>query len=232
MKWRNLTKNGKSKVEVVREAIILLADWAARGRDLGDPVHEWVTEGRRKQYEDAVRRKATWALNMKAGYSSCGDLWHFVLMLLGCRDERIVNRNDDGGLVGWAVGRNLSHVTGLPAFRKRGEPEPGDFLHLQSPDHATILLKKQPALGGASVTEYWTTANYGSPYGAVKAQRVVRREGTGEIYLDGRRVVGFLAVEDIVPMLTNPALLPDGMDVGIETDNPYVDELPVPKGVD
>ena len=113
---------GQTNIIIVRHAAVSIARWAVdneRGRSTGDPVHEWVTEGRRKQYEDALRRRAQWALDMPAGYSSCGDLPHFVAMLLGCRDEIVVNRGDDGGLVGWAVGRNPHEARELSLVHRR-----------------------------------------------------------------------------------------------------------------
>ena len=50
-------------------ALALFAVDGERGRRSGDPVHEWVTEGRRTQYDKALAAGASWAKNMPAGFS-------------------------------------------------------------------------------------------------------------------------------------------------------------------
>lgn len=78
-----------------------------RGRTLLDPVFAAVTEGRQR-----------------AGYSGCGDLGHFVVMLLGHRSKW--NNRDE--LFGWDNQVNISRL--LPIARKVriGEIlQPGDI---------------------------------------------------------------------------------------------------------
>jgi hypothetical protein len=100
----------------------------AAGRVLGDPVFELVTEGR----------------NRWKGYSACGDLAHYVLRELGYRDERVLNRDDDGGEVPWKVGANLSRLvfgTGDAFVWAKGtrRPKPGDILYVAPPEHVCVL---------------------------------------------------------------------------------------------
>lgn len=116
---------------------------ASAGRTLGDPVFDAVTEGR-----------SAWR-----GYSACGDLAHYVLRELGVRDERIVNRGDDGGQRGWQVGQNLSRLVFgsgeafLWAKRDR-RPQPGDILYLAPPEHVCVLEWVDDARGRISTFDY------------------------------------------------------------------------------
>jgi hypothetical protein len=218
---------GRLNLGLVRRASVAIATWAVGGKERrsGDPVHEWVTEGRRKQYEDALRRGDQWAIDMPAGYSSCGDLWHFVLMLLGCRDEAVVNRNDDGGLVGWAVGRNLTRIVDSRWYvdAEEAEPEEGDLLHVVKPEHASILLYK----GAGS----WQTADYGQPWGKKLACPISRR---GPVtYVRGRRLAGLGSLERMVRLgaFTESAIVPDDFVGGTPDDNPYSEDLRIPPGL-
>jgi hypothetical protein len=49
-------------------ALALYAVNGDAGRNVGDLIHEQVTEGRRRQWEEARKAGAAWALAMKAGY--------------------------------------------------------------------------------------------------------------------------------------------------------------------
>ena len=99
-------------------ALALYAVNGDAGRNVGDLIHEQVTEGRRRQWEDARKAGAAWALAMKAGYHSCGDLVAWMLTRLGCRDEALVNRTDDGGIRAWQPGRNVTNITGSRFYRR------------------------------------------------------------------------------------------------------------------
>jgi hypothetical protein len=142
--------------DALRTEAVRIARYACdgdKGRLYGDPVFTAVTEGRQK-----------WK-----GYSSCGDLAHYVLRELGVRDERILNRDDDGGVVPWKVGKSLSRLVfnQLGAFvwasgDKR--PKPGDILYMSKPEHVAVLEELDEAAG--SITTY----DYGQwDYQAVKA---------------------------------------------------------------
>ena len=205
----------------VRRVAVELARWAVDDgeRKVGDPVHEWVTEGRRKQYEDALRRGASWAINMPAGYSSCGDLAHWLLMCLGCRDERVVNRGDDGGIKGWAVGANISRLVSSPWYRTDLDPQPGDILQVASPHHVAVLLERVS-------DDQWLTADYGQPYGKRRVCPV--RRVRGGLQVRGRMLVGYVSLAKVP--LTETALVPDWVQGEVD-DNPYPEDLPVPVGV-
>lgn len=219
---------GRVSLPLVRQAAVELATWAVdgpRGRSVGDPVHEWVTEGRRSQYETALARGASWAVRMPAGYSSCGDLWHWLLMLLGCREERVVNRSDDGGIVSWAVGDNLGRLIKTPWYVTWGEPEPGDLLHVSGPDHAAVLLER-------TTDDQWVTADYGQPYG-MRRVCPVRPVWGGGLSVRGRRLAGWVSLARLVEMggLVESAIVPDSFVGGAVDDNPYPEDLRVPEGV-
>lgn len=218
---------GRVSLPLVRRAAVELATWAVdgpRGRSVGDPVHEWVTEGRRKQYETALAKGAAWAVRMTP-YSSCGDLWHWLLMLLGCRDERVVNRGDDGGIVSWAVGDNLGRLIKTPWYVTWGEPELGDLLHVSGPDHAAVLLER-------TTDDQWVTADYGQPYGKRK-DCPVRPVWGGGRSVRGRRLAGWVSLARLVAMggIVESAIVPDSFVGGVVDDNPYPEDLRVPEGV-
>ncbi len=131
----------------------------AAGRVLGDPVFDLVTEGRSR-----------WK-----GYSACGDLAHYVLRELGVRDERVVNRDDDGGHVAWKVGANLSRLVFATGdafvWAKRDlRPKPGDILYLAPPEHVCVLERLDEEHGRIATFDYglWdSTAN--KPAGRARA---------------------------------------------------------------
>lgn len=183
-------------------ALALYAVDGDRGRDVGDPVHEEVTEGRRRQWEEARKAGAAWALAMTAGYHSCGDLVAWMLYRLGCRDESLVNRSADGGIRAWQPGRNVSNITGSRHYRRArdgGTPQPGDVLFLlKAGGHLDVLLEWDEA--GRTVT----VAAYGQPYGRKKT-RALRRTATGWT-LDGSVLDGWLDL-DAVPIDAAPDMM-------------------------
>jgi hypothetical protein len=179
-----------------RDMACALAMYAVNGdagRHVGDPIHEQVTEGRRKQWEDARKAGAAWALKMTSGYHSCGDLVAWVLTRLGCRDEALVNRTDDGGIRAWQPGRNVSNITGSRHYRRAkdgGTPQPGDALFiLKNGGHLAILL------GWDAEGRTVTTADYGQPYG----RKRVRQLGgsAGRWTLDGSVLDGWLDLDAV-----------------------------------
>lgn len=174
--------------------LVLFAVNGAQGRGLGDPVHEEITEGRRKQWEDARRAGAAWALAMRAGYHSCGDLVAWVLARLGCRDESVVNRTDDGGIKAWQPGKNVTNITGAKAYRKAKEggptPQPGDALFLlDNGGHLAVLIQWNDQAGLV------VTADYGQPYGARRVRKLTKAGGRWR--LDGRELDGWLDLDAV-----------------------------------
>lgn len=207
----------------VRAAAVALTRYAvdadgAGKRASGDPVHESITEGRRLQYERALAAGQAWAVAMsrKGGYSSCGDLAHWLLLCLGCRDERLVNRSDDCGEIPWIPGVNLSRIQSHPAYvRAVVGPRPwlGDVLYVQSPDHVSVLLEWR--------THDIVTGDYGQPHGALRVLPIVTTGGL--VRVGQRRLVGWLDVTRVEYAET--AVVPDGCEVGTEDDSPYPEGL-------
>ena len=225
--------NGKLRADplVLRAASVELARFAVNGdagRDVGDPVHEWVTEGRRKQYEDALKAGAAWAVKLQktGGYSTCGDGAHWVLFCLGARDERYVNRDTDGGTHPWASGVNVSRLTELPAYVRAARvpeqlPKPGDIEHVASPDHVCVLESMD---FGEGVT---VDLDYGQPYGRRRKRPLMRR---GSVVMIGDRVLqGWVDIEQIA--LAESALVPDSFAFGTLDENPYPEGIPIPPGI-
>lgn len=187
------------------------------GRRPPDPIHEWVTEGRRTTNERAIAAGAH-----QRPYSSCGDLAHAVLWCLGCRDEHLVNRDSDGGQTPWVMGVNISRLCASPAYVRatRGmDPHQGDVLHVQSPDHVSIL--------GSRGAGAWTTCDYGQPYGMQRSRLAVR--GSDGIWVvGGRRLVGWLDLQRVE--YRESAIVPDDFDGAEEDDNPYPEDVGWPVG--
>lgn len=202
-------------IDDVRRAAIALGRFAVdgeNGRKPLDPIHEHVTEGRRSAYERAAAKGSK-----MVPYSSCGDLAHWVLTMLGCRDERVVNRTDDGGKLSWAVGANISRLVGSPWYvhYNGGLPEVGDIVHVASPDHVCALLARG---------EVWETADYGCPYGKLHAFRL---GFSGRLTLRGRKLQGWIDLARVP--LRESAIVPDLFDGELD-DNPYDEGLSIPAG--
>ncbi len=184
-------------LETVRRGAVALAEFACGfdvGRSKDDPVYAAVTGGR-----DVGA--------MRARYSSCGDLAHWMLFSLGCRAEWI---NHSDAPHGWRVGMNLSLLAAHGALPGGADwaPEPGDVLVIWnsptgSDGHVCVWL------GGG------VTANYGaggmsaaaSP-GAKLARPALVYDGHGW-KLGARKVQRHLSLAHVP--LSLPAILPDGL---------------------
>jgi len=228
-----------STIDDVRRAAVALATFAVdgdRGRSTHDPVHEWITEGRRAQYERALAHGYAWAKAMPAGYSSCGDLAHWMLTMLGVRDERVVNRGDDGGVCGWAVGANLSRLVRSPWYvhaSKHGMPALGDVLHVAPSDHVAVHVAPSDhvaVLLAMPDAAQWITADYGQPCGLRRVCQL-RDVATG-LQVRGRVLRGWVSLDRVYAAraLVAPAIVPGTFDAPLD-DNPY-DDVTIPKGVD
>jgi hypothetical protein len=220
MKRVYLWKPGEPVVHMptLRAAAVSLATLAVdgeNGRRVGDPIHEWVTEGRRQEYEWAVRNGSKWALNMEP-YSSCGDLAHWLLTMLGCRDESVVNRTDDGGVMDWMPGPNISRLVGSKFYTKghRVNPMLGDIIHVSSPHHVAVLIEKKSE-------DKWFTADYGQPYGQRKPCDIGFSRNIK--YIRGRPLQGFVSLSKMVNSgaFTESAVVPDDFELGVPCDNPH-----------
>lgn len=162
----------------------------AAGRVLGDPVFELVTEGR----------------NRWKGYSACDDLAHYVLRELGYRDERVLNRDDDGGEVPWKVGANLSRLvfgTGDAFVWAKGtrRPKPGDILYVAPPEHVCVLEELDEQRGRIATFDYGQRDEAtNKPAGRRRESSFAARDGALHVgarvlrgWLDLARLPGLLA---------------------------------------
>lgn len=204
---------------ILRRAAVALARHAIggkTGRDVGDPVFEEVTEGRRKANEERRARGSN-----EVAYSSCGDLAHWMLRRLGVRDERFVNRNDDGGDHPWSFIGPHNNVTMLDQsgliVRHRISPElipgPGDIIFMMNAHggHVAVVLswdETDHLTGGGSVT----SADYGQPY-ARERERAITRDRGGLVSMAGCPLVWTLPIH-ILP-IDMPAEMPEDFDLGI-----------------
>ncbi len=181
--------------EVLRVEAVRIARYACngdQGRIFGDPVFEQVTEGRQK-----------WK-----GYSACGDLAQYVLKELGFRDERIVNREDDGGVLPWAMGKNLSKIVFNPlgAFvwaRGSARPRPGDILYMSKPEHVAVLDELKEEQSSIVTCDYGQfDAAAGKPSGGRRTSTFTAR---GRTLMIGKRTLhGWLDLAKL-PGLINAA---------------------------
>ena len=180
------------RVEAVR-----IAEYACNGRVgrvLGDPVFKVVTEGR-----GGARH-----------YSACGDLAHYMLKELGVKNERLVNRNDDGGPVPWAIGKNLSRIVygagGAFVWARPGRrPKPGDILYVAMPEHVCVLERLDDARGRVSTFDYgqWDyTQN--KPAGR-RVERQFGSAGKQTLFVGSRILKGWLDLS-LLPGLVAPAV--------------------------
>lgn len=215
-------------VKKLADASVAIAKYLVNGyegRGLGDPVFEWVTEGRRKQWQAAFDRGDEWAVKLAkvGGYSACGDMCAAVLWLLGVRDESIVNRSSDGGKVPWVVGQNLGKLRYNKVFENydasyRGHTfTRGDVIYLTTgADHVCVAGD-----GDAVVTTYDYGQWKSKPDGIVLACANDRPVGASgrSIVLSGRVLVGWLPLMGLT--FEESAIVPDDFDGGREDDNPY-----------
>lgn len=129
----------------------------SRGRpEKGDPVYNAVTEGR----------------DFGAGYSSCGDLPHWMFETMGVRMQ-FLNRES----MQYRLGRNISSLCSVSAIPSKGQRfESGDVLVIwnkpNSGDaHALVVLDDRG--------EELQAAQYGAPGGQITwTKRMADRLGT------------------------------------------------------
>lgn len=203
-----LERRDLSSVEDVRDASAAIGAWACNGpigRSTGDDVHEYVTEGRRLQYEQALARGDAWAvaLSKTGGFSTCGELCHAVAFLLGCR-ALWVNRTEH---LGWKSTVNISNLrgSGLRTDHKAHSlerPPRGAIVEILGPEHVEIVESWDEEKGEGI---FWA---FGQPYG-----KRVRRQITivrGLVFLSsaiGRRQLSWWIDVATLPR-TEPAMVP------------------------
>jgi len=123
------------RIQHLRELALTYLDLATdgdNGRGESDPIYKAITEGR----------------DFGAGYSSCGDLCHWLLYRLGVRASWL-NRDEAHG---WQVGKNISRLAWQCKQTRRptrgDQYEPGDILiHWNDPNgtdaHVFVVRRQQ-----------------------------------------------------------------------------------------
>jgi hypothetical protein len=149
-------------------------------------------------------------------------------MCLGCRNEKIVNRDFDGGFVPWKIGVNVARLVGSPWYVKAVQgklPKQGDITHVcgaPNTDHIAVLERLDLAK-----KRQWSF-DYGQPYGRHKELQVAAAS-PGSIWIGGRMLRGWIDIAKVA--LTESAIVPNDFVGGILDDNPYDESLPIPANV-
>jgi hypothetical protein len=184
------------EIDALRARLPAALEWACAGgpRDQDHPHYQAVTERRDRGA-------------MKARYSSCGDLAHWMLFHAGCRQPWI-NRDehtegDAGPRDGWDGGVNVSRLAFDAPCRKLG-PHPGfetgDVLIVwNSPKgtdaHVIVVYSFDPT------SQRLVTAEFGQPGGGVQDRTLIRRNGEWFIHsvaLGPRRIQRWLPFAAVV----------------------------------
>lgn len=154
-----------------------------------------------------------------------------VVFCLGGRDEQLVNRTGDGGTRVWEAGVNVSRFAGSallthPHPGTSDRPTPGAITWLEPPDHVCIAESWTESPAGAGT---FTSFDYGQPYGRRRTRAIGRRGNA--VTVDGRNLMGWLDVADLLPLLTASAIVPDSFESGTTDDDPYPEDgLDIPAG--
>lgn len=168
-------------LEWFRAQSLALLDYATNqelGRPESDPVYREITEGR----------------DFGKGYSSCGDLAHWLYFRLGVRADWL-NREEHAG---WKVGVNLSRLWNkCPQARPpiAGECyQPGDVLiHWEKPqgtDGHVLVVREHRG-------EVLHSADYGQPGGARRARHMSVTK-SGVVVLGQKRLRYVLPLADVL----------------------------------
>jgi len=151
-----LTAADLVRAQQIAQALLRKAVNDEHGRTEQDAFYQIVTEGR-----DVGAARA--------GYSSCGDLAHWLLRCLGVRAPW-VNRNDDGDGRNWKVGVNLNWLCPRPigpcsiaSPHLQGDPAPGDIIVQNNAVGGHVICVIELRGPGQLVT-----AEYGQPGGKRK----------------------------------------------------------------
>jgi hypothetical protein len=176
-------------------------EWVARRkRNYVEELCEKVVPSKFTPTLDTIFSYVTQGRQRFKGYSSCGDLAHFVLYAMGCTDKRILNRTDAELGTSWEVGKNISKlVSGAKALEcwrtlQDGLPQKGDIVLIgdfskKQMEHVCVV--KEWLEGGTPVTTY----DYGQ-FDVVPCSKLISRVFNGT-QLGNRDVVGYIDIESV-----------------------------------
>jgi hypothetical protein len=157
------------------------------GRDESDPFYKRVTENR-----DGPTPI------LRAKYSSCADLAHWLLRCLGVRAGWL-NRNDDGDAQLWKSGVNLNWLCPSKTIGKcpiacpilQGDPGPGDIFVEKNAHGGHVFC----AISYDAATDTLVTAEYGQPGG-------MRKVRTGFKAAFSKRAYSHIRLADVLAQCT------------------------------
>jgi hypothetical protein len=154
---------------------------------------------------------------------------HWMLTMLGCRDEQFVNRTGDGGEHPWSflgARNNITMLAGSPyrlthAHHPEEAPYEGDVLFLDHAGGHVCVVRSWDEDAGMVHTE-----DYGQPYARSRARKLTRRSillprsgGTYDrILLDGSEVPWWVPITSVP--LHAAAIVPDTFAGGQPCDFP------------
>lgn len=196
--------NGQFSESLTRQVIVANAKYAVdndNGRTEKDPIFKEITENRQ---------------NFNS-YSSCGDLIQWTLRRIGLKDEKIINRDDDGGSKSWQVGVNISRLvfsTGA-SFVHAGKDftaQPGDMCLIgeNGLEHVFIVIE----VNGTDIISCDYGQFFNGLHGGKKIIRHVINGPGGRLYLaggtlPGRPWIGKLDICSLIkPYFDNKTLYP------------------------
>lgn len=183
-----LTPSDLARAHVIAAALLLKATNDEHGRDELDPFYRIVTEN---------RDGPTPAL--RARYSSCADLAHWLLRSLGVRADWL-NRDDDADAQRWRVGVNLNWLCAKPIgkcpiahTKLQGDPAPGDVFVESNAYGGHVFC----AVSYDAATDTLTSAEYGQPGGKLKKR-------TGFKAAFSKHALGHIRLEDAIALCSAP----------------------------
>ena len=182
-------------VDALRLHVKPLLEWACAGGALDEdrPHYQAVTEGRdRGTAQDR--------------YSSCGDLAHWLLYRLGCR-QHWVNRKEN---LGWRQGTNVGDLAfGAPTSVRR-TPRPG--ARFDTGD-VVIIWNRADGTDAHVMVVYefglsplrLVVAEYGQPGGHIAERKLTVRDG--ELFVGARQIQRWLPLHLALTDAAERALL-------------------------
>lgn len=230
--WKWVTLVTAEDVRLASRAIAdaLTGCGSSSGVQQGSPLFEWVTEGRQTATDRARKTNP----NM-VPYSACGDLVGTNLVCLGCRDERLVNTNKDGGTHLWSVGKNLSMLIGgisnlwIPHTSSSPYPQEGDVVIVDPSQPHTFVVDQIDCQEGGMITSFeygkWDTVRgvhgrkcYGTIDWRGGKMHVITEDQPPKV----RQLMGHISI--LAVPRDAPALVPSTCTAGVEISCDFEDD--------